>query len=119
MVLEQPLLRAVVPIHRALQERGQIEVSTSPLYHPILPLLVDTDRATVDRPGAGLPRRFAHAEDADAQIARAISDYEQLFGRRPRGMWPPEGAVSNDCIALFARHDIRWIASDEGVLERS
>jgi alpha-amylase/alpha-mannosidase (GH57 family) len=120
MVAEQyKLLRAIVPIHRQLQDRGQIEVTTSPLHHPILPLLIDTDQATIDRPGTRLPRRFAHPEDADAQIAHAAADYEHWFGRRPRGMWPAEGAVSSDCIPLFARHGIDWIASDQGVLERS
>lgn len=120
MVEEQyKLLRAVVPIHRRLQERGQIEVSTTPLCHPILPLLIDTDEATVDLDGATLPRRFAHPEDADAQVKRAVADYERRFGRAPRGMWPAEGAVSTSSVPVFARHGIRWIASDRGVLAQS
>lgn len=69
MVAEQyKILRAILPIHRQLQEAGQIEVSTTPFYHPILPLLVDTDQATIDRPGSSLPQRFAHPEDASAQV---------------------------------------------------
>ncbi len=67
LVAEQlKVMRAVVPIHRRLQDQGQLEVATSPFYHPILPLLIDTDQATVDRPGATLPPRFAHPEDAEA-----------------------------------------------------
>jgi len=63
MVTEQyKIMRAVIPIHRHLQERGQIEVSTTPFYHPILPLLMDTDQATIDRPGTTHPRRFAHPD---------------------------------------------------------
>ena len=120
MVSEQyKILRAVVPMHRALQERGQLEVSTTPFSHPILPLLVDTDRATIDRPGAGYPRRFSHPEDAEAQVRLAIDLYERHFGRRPRGMWPAEGAVAQFVIPTFARNDVRWIASDQGVLARS
>jgi len=70
MVAEQyKIMRAVIPIHRQLQEQGQIEVSTTPFYHPILPLLVDTDRATIDRSGSTHPRRFAHPEDAEAQVS--------------------------------------------------
>ncbi|MFQ6059087.1 MAG: hypothetical protein ACE5MB_09460 [Anaerolineae bacterium] len=120
MVAEQyKIMRAVIPIHRQLQERGQIEVSTTPFYHPILPLLVDTDRATIDRPRTTHPRRFAHPEDAEAQVRLAIECYERCFGRAPCGMWPAEGAVSQFVIPFFTRHGVRWIATDRGVLARS
>ncbi len=120
MVAEQyKILRAIVPLHRNLQDRGQIEVATTPYYHPILPLLIDTDQATIDRPGTTHPPRFAHPEDARAQVAQATKEYHRLFGRAPRGMWPAEGAVSQDAAALFAEVGVRWIASDARVLERS
>ncbi|HEU4628857.1 MAG TPA: glycoside hydrolase family 57 protein [Gemmatimonadaceae bacterium] len=120
MLAEQyKIMRAVIPMHRLLQERGQIEVATSPYFHPILPLLVDTDQATLDRPGATLPPRFAHPEDADAQVRLAVADYVRWFGRAPRGMWPAEGAVGRAVVPILARHGVRWIASDRGVLARS
>ena len=120
MVEEQrKILRAVIPIHRVLMERGQIEVSTTPFYHPILPLLIDTDAATIDRPGALHPRRFARPEDADAQVRLAAEQYGRLFGRPPAGMWPAEGAVSRGAVEHFERHSVRWIATDAGVLARS
>jgi len=120
MAAEQyKIMRAVIPIHRQLQEQGQIEVSTTPFYHPILPLLVDTDRATIDRPGTTHPRRFTHAEDAEAQVRLAVEYYQRCFGQPPLGMWPAEGAVSQFVIPLFARHGVRWIATDRGVLARS
>jgi alpha-amylase/alpha-mannosidase (GH57 family) len=34
-------------------------------------------------------------------------------------MWPAEGAVSQSVAPLFARHGIRWVATDQGVLARS
>jgi alpha-amylase/alpha-mannosidase (GH57 family) len=78
MVAEQyKILRAIIPMHRALQERGQIEVSTSPYYHPILPLLIDSDRASLDRVGTTLPPRFAYPVDADAQIRLAVEAYDR------------------------------------------
>ena len=120
MVAEQyKIMKAIVPIHRQLQERGQIEVSTTPFYHPILPLLVDTDRATIDRSGTSHPRRFAHPEDADDQVRLAAEYYQRCFGQTLRGMWPAEGAVSQFVISLFARHGARWIATDQDVLARS
>lgn len=113
------VLRAVIPIHRQLQQRGQLEVSTTPYYHPILPLLVDSDRATIDLPGASYPPRFAHPEDAEAQVGLACDQYEGRFGRRPRGMWPAEGAVGQFVVPFFAGAGLKWIASDGGVLASS
>jgi alpha-amylase/alpha-mannosidase (GH57 family) len=120
MVAEQrKLMQAVVPMHRALRDRGQLEISTTPFYHPILPLLIDSDCATIDRPGTSLPRRFAHPGDADAQVRRAQEFHERLFGAPAVGMWPAEGAVAQYAIPFFAKHGVRWIATDAGVLERS
>jgi alpha-amylase/alpha-mannosidase (GH57 family) len=120
MVREQyKIIRAVVPLHRRMQDQGQIEVSTTPFSHPILPLIHDSDRATIDLPGSVLPGRFAHPRDADAQVSQAIDAYRQHFGREPHGMWPAEGAVSEEVISYFGRHGVRWIASDRGVLARS
>ena len=120
MVAEQrKILRALIPLHRALQDRGQVELSTSPYAHPILPLLLDTEQATVDRPGTILPARFAYPADAEAQVSLADAAYRRWFGRPPRGMWPAEGAVSAAAGPVFARQGIRWIATDRGVLARS
>ena len=120
MVEEQlKILRAILPLHRGLQDAGVVEVSTTPFYHPILPLLVDTDRATLDRAGSNFPPRFSHPEDADAQVRLAVDLYRELFGQAPRGMWPAEGAVAEFVLPLFARHGVRWLATDQGVLARS
>jgi alpha-amylase/alpha-mannosidase (GH57 family) len=113
------ILQAVVPIHRALQDSGRIEVSTTPAFHPILPLLIDTDSAYVDRPGTSRPTRYAYPEDAAAHVELASSDYVARFGRRPAGMWPAEGAVSSDAVQIIGREGISWLATDAGVLARS
>jgi len=120
MIAEQyKIMRAVIPIHRQMQARGQIEVSTTPFYHPILPLLVDTDRATLDRPGSTHPPRFAYSEDAEAQVRLAVEFYRRYFGQPPRGMWPAEGAVSQFVVPLFAQHGVCWLATDRSVLAQS
>ncbi|MBN1621776.1 MAG: hypothetical protein JW871_04215 [Endomicrobiales bacterium] len=103
--------------YRQLQDSGQIEVSTTPFYHPILPLLCDTNNAKGATPQINLPkRRFQHRKDAKIQIQKAVDLYKELFGREPRGMWPSEGSVSDDVIPLFGEAQIKWIATDEEVL---
>lgn len=120
MVDEQlKIMRNMVAIHRRLQDRGQIEVSTTPFYHPVLPLLADTDRATIDRECATHPTRFHRPEDATAQAHQAVIFYQERFGHLPAGMWPAEGAVGQSVISFFAEAGIHWIATDRGVLERS
>ncbi|HEC83586.1 MAG TPA: hypothetical protein ENI46_03745, partial [Firmicutes bacterium] len=114
------ILKNIVPVHEKFMELGQIEVVTSPFYHPILPLLCDTDVALESNPGLQLPSRpFKHPEDAREQVQMACDYYEDLFGERPAGMWPSEGAVSQAIIPLFEDAGINWIASDEEVLAQS
>ena len=102
--VELELLNAVIPAYRAAAARGQAELSTSPFYHPILPLLCDTDIYKRTHPDSRMPRRpFRHPEDAAEQIAKAVALHERLFGRRPTGMWPSEGSVSDAMMPLVAR----------------
>jgi alpha-amylase/alpha-mannosidase (GH57 family) len=119
IALQLAVVRNVIPIHRKLAEAGQIEISVTPFYHPILPLVADTDRATIDAAGATLPPRFSRPEDARAQIERAAAFYEERFGRRPRGMWPSEGSVGEHVVGMVADAGFTWWATDRGVLERS
>jgi alpha-amylase/alpha-mannosidase (GH57 family) len=107
--------------YRRLAARGQIELSTSPYYHPILPLLMESASALEATPGLPLPAtHFAYPEDATEQVRRALLAHETAFGQPPRGMWPSEGAVSQAVADMLAHQtDLRWIASDEGILARS
>lgn len=106
--------------YRRASERGQIEISTSPFYHPILPLLCDTGIAQESHPGVRLPRRpFRHPEDAVAQLQASIKFHESVFGQRPKGLWPSEGGVSDEVLRLAAQEGFTWAATDEGVLGRS
>ena len=114
------ILRNVVPEYRDAAARGQVELSTSPFYHPILPLLCDTDAYLRNNPDARLPReRFRHPEDAFEQLTRAAALHERLFGRRPDGVWPSEGSVSDAMVPLVAQAGFRWMATDEEILART
>ncbi len=118
--IELELLSRVVPEYRDAAARGQVELATSPFYHPILPLLCDSDAHLEAHPDAAKPRaRFARPEDARLQIDRAIAFHEAAFGRRPLGMWPSEGSVSNQALQLIADAGLSWVATDEDILSRS
>jgi alpha-amylase/alpha-mannosidase (GH57 family) len=114
--VELEILRAVVPEYRDAARRGQIELSTSPFYHPILPLLCDTDVYLRTHPQSRMPReRFRRPEDAFEQLTRAVALHERLFGRRPDGLWPSEGSVSDEMVPLVARAGFKWMATDEAI----
>ena len=120
LALHARLTAQVLPAYRSLAERGRVELSMSPYYHPILPLLIDVSSARRARPDLALPREgFSAPEDARLQIERAITRHEHFFGRRPLGMWPSEGSVSPEVAEMAAATGLRWLASDEGVLLRS
>jgi alpha-amylase/alpha-mannosidase (GH57 family) len=113
------LIAEVIPLHRQLQADGQIEVTMTPFFHPILPLLLDSDLARLAAPDIKLPPRFTYGFDAMAQVEMGVDYYSDLFGRPPRGMWPAEGAVAQGIVWMVARQGIQWMASDEEVLARS
>jgi len=116
---EIELVQATLQEYRQAEERGQIEISTSPFYHPILPLLCDSDVAAESSPGIKLPSRFRHPEDARTQLRLAAEYHQRVFGRRPRGLWPSEGSVSDEMLRMAAEEGFQWAATDEGVLGRT
>ncbi len=114
------LLRDVLPEYQRASASGQIEISTTPFYHPILPLLCNTDVALESNPHSSrLDPPFKHPEDAREQLQRARAYHERIFGHAPVGLWPSEGSVSNDALELAAEQGFRWFATDEGVLGRT
>src|SRR5262245_39691101 len=120
LAMHQRLLGEILPAYRALHERGQVELSASPYYHPILPLLIDVRSLQRARPDLPAPREaFAAPEDARRQIESALARHAQVFGARPRGLWPSEGSVSPEVAEMAAALGLTWLATDQAVLERS
>jgi alpha-amylase/alpha-mannosidase (GH57 family) len=117
---EHELLAKVLPAHTEAAKKGSIEISATPFYHPILPLVCDTSAGAVSSPGLPLPQnRFRHPEDAREQLTRALDLHQQVFGIRPKGVWPSEGSVSEEVLAIAHSLGINWMATDEGVLGRT
>jgi alpha-amylase/alpha-mannosidase (GH57 family) len=117
---QRDLIKRVIPAHAEAAKQGRIEISTSAFYHPILPLLCDTNQGAVSSPGLPLPQnRFRHPEDAREQLQRGLDLHERVFGARPCGVWPSEGSVSEEAMAISADLGVQWMATDEGVLSRT
>ncbi|RNC70655.1 MAG: glycoside hydrolase [Desulfuromonadales bacterium] len=114
------ILNEIIPLYRKIHAEGKAELAVSPYYHPILPLLCDMKAAITAMPRVNLPAaRFRHPEDARSQVSRGIARFREIFGFAPVGMWPSEGAVSDEALSIIAGCGIKWIATDEEVLART
>ncbi|MCB2202874.1 glycoside hydrolase [bacterium] len=110
----------VIPYHARLQRQGQIEVTTSPYAHPILPLIYDNQLALVGNPNAVMPEEaFAYPQDAKAHLVLSVEMYKDNFGRKVRGLWPGEGAVAQEIVPLVAEAGYSFMQTGEPVLAKS
>ncbi len=117
---QKEIVKRIIPKYKELMEAGTIEITTSPYFHPIMPLLCDTESAREAEPHITLPgKRYQHPEDAHAQLKMGIELHTETFGSPPKGLWPSEGSVSMDTLALIAKTGVEWIATDEDILVHS
>lgn len=117
---QMQIMRDTLPKYRSLADRGQIEIAFSPYFHPIVPLLCDSEVARVAMPDVNLPRQGIRVpEDAQMQLLLGVGLHNEVFGQPPCGMWPPEGSVSDETLAIACEAGVKWVAADEGILERS
>lgn len=116
---QREILSRVIPVYRDFAARGQIEISATPYYHPILPLICDSDIAHVANAHVPLPPRFRYPEDARLQLERSRDYVQKHTGKRPVGLWPSEGSVSDEALEIAADCGYQWAATDNGVLGRT
>ena len=122
VVLDEQLeiMKDIIPAYKRFILSGQIEVTISPFYHPILPLLFNTRIAREADTRAALPKiNFSYPQDAQAQIDLAVKFYQERFEAVPFGMWPSEESVCEHILPFFIRSGIKWIVADEAILFKS
>lgn len=110
----------LLALWREIAGLPEVEISTSPYAHPIMPLLVDTgivNASWAPDPAPDVPR-FRYPEDAVWQLERGL-DLMKSEGLAATGCWPPEGSVSAEALAIYADAGVRWLVTDEGILEKS
>ena len=106
--------------YRKLEHEDGGELSSTPMYHPILPLLIDNRSALDARPDAPLPSRpFAYPRDARRQLEEGREVFRNLFGAYPKGLWPSEGSVSPAMIEMATEAGFKWVATDESLLSKA
>lgn len=96
----QGLNRNLIPAFRRLQEDGFIEIMTCSATHAFLPFI-------------------KHPTLAHAQIEVGCQEYERHFGIRPRGMWLPECAYSEELASMLTACGIQYIVIDHHALRLS
>ncbi|MCL5966514.1 MAG: glycoside hydrolase family 57 protein [Deltaproteobacteria bacterium] len=114
------IMADVLPEYRAVAEGDGGELTVTPMYHPILPLLISSNAAKDASPGAPLPKvPFSHPADALEQLRRGKDCFRSLLGMSPRGVWPSEGSISPAALKLIAECGFEWTATDEILLAKS
>lgn len=116
----QQIIQEIIPTYQHFWHQGQIDMMTSPYYHPILPLLYDSNVGAQSTPDLPLPQTRYRAEaDVSAQLQQGLQFHHRCFGQWPRGLWPSEQSLSPEVLPLIAREGVQWLASSEGILWRS
>ncbi len=106
----------VLPMYSQLAERGQVELTTTPYYHPIMPLLMMDGWTFED--GIRV-NKDAWPEDVTTHLINGMDLFEEELGFRPTGMWPSEEAVSPPMVQPVSDVGIEWMVTDEEILAKS
>ncbi len=116
----QEFVSGIWDFYKILLQTQQISITTTPFYHPILPLLLDMQNAKKANGNANIPpNAFPLKADAKTHIQKAKQLYKKTFAEDVCGFWPAEGAVDEKSVALLSSFGIEWIATDETILYKS
>lgn len=111
--IHMEILEQIIPLYAQAEARGQVELTTTPFFHPILPLVYDTEFAERCMPGRARPKQFHWPQDVLGQLQLAVDQHTRMFGRAPRGLWPSEGSIAPELIPLMQKVGLKYFCSDE------
>lgn len=112
---QKDIQRNLIPLWKRLWQEGIVELTVSPYYHPLLPMIFDADSAGGEKPAVS----FRHPEDGREQIKQGREYFRETFGDSPRGIWPSEGGISRDVAAAIAETGFSFTVTDENILWKS
>lgn len=116
------VIAGLIPRYRKLAESGRVEISATPHYHPLSPLLLDLNTALESAPESPMPQSIRYPGGRTRVLAHlnsALETHRERFGIKPDGVWPAEGAVSSTLLEVMSDAGCQWTASGEGVLTNS
>lgn len=117
--IQRDIIRKIIPTYKKYLQKGKIEITTSPYYHPILPILLDIKSIKKTSQSDDLPDNLKMSLDAKAQTQMALDRIEEIFGVRPKGIWPSEQCIDSKVMNMLKQLGIDWTISDEGILSES
>lgn len=117
--IQRDIIKKIIPTIKKLIEKNKIEITTSPYYHPILPILLDYKNIKKNSSPANDLQDLKTDLDAKMQTKMALDRIEEVFGKRPRGVWPSEQCVSAKTLEMLSSLGVEWSLSDEGILANS
>ena len=115
--IQRDIIRQIIPAYKKYLDKGRIEITTSPYYHPILPILLDNK--SIKKTTENAPQVLKTYLDGKMQTKMALDRIEEIFGKRPRGIWPSEHCVSPKTLYMLTTLGVDWTISDEGILSDS
>lgn len=116
--IHRDIIRKIIPSYKKFADEGKIEITTSPYYHPILPIMLDLKEIRKTS-STTFPHNLKMELDAKMQTEMALDRVQELFGKRPKGIWPSEHCISPKELDLFKSLGVEWTISDEGILSNS
>lgn len=119
MDIHLEIISLVLGLYRQAQDDRRVEITTTPFFHPIMPLVYDSRFAERCMPGREFPPVLTAAEDVRAHLRMAQELHTKVFGQPARGLWPSEGSVAPELMPLFKEAGIDYFCTDEEVLFRS
>lgn len=118
--IHRQIMKDIIPTYKKYIDEGRVELTTSPYYHPIMPILCDYKTTTKNLPDTeNLPMEMNLKEDAHQQVRLAMNRLEEIFGKRPKGFWASEYCLTDGVLKLLAEEGVNWTISDETILSKS
>jgi alpha-amylase/alpha-mannosidase (GH57 family) len=113
---QKEIHQGLIPLWKKLGDERRAELTVSPYYHPLLPMIFDAAAAGPESP-PGVT--FRHPGDGHMQIRTGREYFRSVFGRYPKGIWPSEGGVSREAVAAIAEAGFAFAVTDENILWKS
>jgi len=118
--IQREIMRQIIPEYKKQLEAGKIEISTSPYYHSLIPVMINPESAKTTNKNIILPEIPCSLKtSAKLQIDKGIKKIEEVFGQKPKGMWLPELCINNDTLKMLTSYNLDWTVADEAILAKT